>query len=44
MVRWQVRVLVGADLRRTDDVQWGRTDSEEVIKQGELTQLGALQP
>ena len=33
-----------ADLRRTDHVQWGRPDSEEVIKQAEPTPWGALQP
>ena len=27
----RVRVPVGADSRRTDYVQWGRPDSEEVI-------------
>ena len=44
MVLWWVRVPVGADLRCTDHVQWGRPDSEEVIKQAEPTTLGALQP
>ena len=33
MVRSQVRVPAGVDLRSTDHVQWGRPDSEEVIKQ-----------
>ena len=32
MVQLRVRVPAGADLRRTDHVQWGRPDSEEVIK------------
>ena len=44
MVLSRVGVLAGADLRRTDHVhivQWGRPDSEEVIKP---TLLGALQP
>ena len=31
-------------LRRTDHVQWGRPDSEEVIKHAEPTPLEALQP
>ena len=44
MVRSWVRVPAGVDLRRTDDVQLGRPDSEEVIKQAEPTTLGALQP
>ena len=44
MVRLQVRVPVGVDLMRTDHVQWGRPDSEEVIKQAEPTTLGALEP
>ena len=29
MVRSQVRVPAGVDLRSTDHVQWGRPDSEE---------------
>ena len=29
----RVQVLAEAELRRTDHVQWGRPDSEEVIKQ-----------
>ena len=33
MVWLGVRVPAGADLRRTDHVQWGRPESEEVIKQ-----------
>ena len=33
MVWSQVQGPAGADLRRTDHVQWGRPDSEEVIKQ-----------
>ena len=33
MVRLKVRVLMGADLRHTDNVQWGRPYSIEVIKQ-----------
>ena len=44
MVRSQVQVPAGADLRRTDHVQWGRPDSEEVIKHAEPTPLEALQP
>ena len=37
MVRSRVQVLAGADLRRTDHVQCGRPDSEEVIKQAKPT-------
>ena len=44
MVQSWVQVPAGADLRRTDHVQLGRPDSEEVIKQAEPTTLGALQP
>ena len=33
MVQSRVRILVRVDLRHTDHVQWGRSDSEEVIKQ-----------
>ena len=33
IVRSRVEVPVGADLRQTDHVQWGRSDSKEVIKQ-----------
>ena len=33
MVRSRFRVLAGADLRCIDLVQWGRPDSEEVVKQ-----------
>ena len=44
MVQSWVRVPAGVDLMRTDHVQWGRPDSEEVIKQAEPTTLGALEP
>ena len=33
VVRLRVRVPVWVDLRCIDHVQWGRPDSEEVIKQ-----------
>ena len=39
-MQWSwVVVPVGADLRRTDHVQWGRPDSKEVIKQAYPTTL-----
>ena len=39
-----VPVPAGVDLRSTDLIQWGRPDSEEIIKQAYPTTLGALQP
>ena len=44
MMQSWVWVLAGVDLRRTDHVQWGRPDSDKVIKQALPTTLGALQP